>query len=152
MQTSEQGLIEHATLEQLQQLAHHVLRGGLIESRPAKPNILELVKVHVPNAQEVMYARQVSVARRTISAGDVALVNVGGALVVAEVWFHITIDGGCARSCVSYQDNISGDMYTRTAERIENPMLICCTDVRASCIYRELANNRIMVIVPSESW
>ena len=143
------GIIEHITLDHLRALASPLLRAGLEDMADATDEIAQRIRVIWPNANVIKCARVAVIACKTFTAGDVVFVSYGGALALAEVWFHIQMDGGPPFSAVSLWVDVPDDnAHARRASPRDNPIFLPSDSLLEPTIYRKLANGDVMALLP----
>jgi len=94
------GIVEEVALQQLYDLKNFKsLSDGLCDPVDPKKRMLRAMLALFPGA-DIKSSRSAKVKHTEITSGDMALAIVDGERCVAEVWFHVTVDGVCM-TCIA---------------------------------------------------
>ena len=130
----DKGVLEDMTVQHLYDLRYPLTGFLLRESRPAGAKIVAAVRqsLVVPNAADILTGRVAMLNSRAVVVGDVVQLTDG---MVAEVWFHVEVQGKLW-SCVAVWDRVpGGDQHSGKFRRQCHGQLISSSRINQSVIY-----------------
>ena len=105
----------------------------LLDPRPAQPHVIAAVRHELGGVGSVVNVSFTAYHApfQQSSRLDIAVVTVDGTRQVAQVWYHLDVDGH-ALSCVALCAKLGGNRFRLTNE----PVLIHTRSICDTCIYR----------------
>jgi hypothetical protein len=133
----------HGQLETLADRAAWPTTDGaqLVKPRRASQAIGTLIQNEFQTTGVVFAANEAVYApMQRCSKSDVAVVVLDGKCHVAEIWFHVEVDGVCI-TCVSPWGNLGNNRF-----KIEsNPVFIRTSRIKETCVHCRMGSNAIVV-------